>query len=604
MQTAGVNRWFFICSNTAEGGADAGSNLSVVAYTDAGSIVDTPISITRSAGGAINLARPVSCSSTLSASSLTATGLTSGRLPYVTTGGLLVDSANLLAFSDRISITRSADDYTGLIDANYTGANAVNTWLRSRRSGVTRWDLYGALGAEGGSDTGSDVCFQPFTDAGVGGAYCLYLMRSDGSIGMGVTPTAGAGRIQLFGGTTVANAVRFGETPIYRTSAGTLVQDYTANLNTTYTIKNTNASNGTSSRFIADNGTVTAGFMIRGTGDASTPNAAAIYVTGSNPIQLFTNSVERCRIIGTGEMGVGVTPTGGNGLLQLASGTTVANAVRFGETPIYRNAAGQIFQAYAQNGATYLSILNNDAGASATARFIVDNGTTTAGMQLDGTGRTEPGRLVIYTSGAAAQAFQINGAEKARFNVNGLLVGATASIGSEIARFAGGTISTPTATDVTVGGGSLNVGSGALTVGINATSGSAIVINAATGTNRLTTFQTAGSDRWKIGANGTAEGGANAGSPFIINAYTDAGVFIDITISITRAAGGAVAIARPLTVTGLITTGSAVLMASSVALTNGAAAAAGTLANAPAAGNPTKWIPINDNGTTRYIPAW
>jgi hypothetical protein len=40
------------------------------------------------------------------------------------------------------------------------------------------------------------------------------------------------------------------------------------------------------------------------------------------------------------------------------------------------------------------------------------------------------------------------------------------------------------------------------------------------------------------------------------------------------------------------------------AFDNGAGAAAGTLANAPAAGNPTKWIPIDDNGTTRYIPAW
>lgn len=37
---------------------------------------------------------------------------------------------------------------------------------------------------------------------------------------------------------------------------------------------------------------------------------------------------------------------------------------------------------------------------------------------------------------------------------------------------------------------------------------------------------------------------------------------------------------------------------------DGAAAAAGTLGNAPAAGNPTKWIPIDDNGTIRYIPAW
>lgn len=43
---------------------------------------------------------------------------------------------------------------------------------------------------------------------------------------------------------------------------------------------------------------------------------------------------------------------------------------------------------------------------------------------------------------------------------------------------------------------------------------------------------------------------------------------------------------------------------STVALTNGAAAQVGTITNAPAAGNPTKWIPINDNGTTRYIPCW
>jgi hypothetical protein len=41
-----------------------------------------------------------------------------------------------------------------------------------------------------------------------------------------------------------------------------------------------------------------------------------------------------------------------------------------------------------------------------------------------------------------------------------------------------------------------------------------------------------------------------------------------------------------------------------VAYTNNSAAAAGTLTNAPVAGNPTKWIPINDNGTIRNIPAW
>lgn len=59
-----------------------------------------------------------------------------------------------------------------------------------------------------------------------------------------------------------------------------------------------------------------------------------------------------------------------------------------------------------------------------------------------------------------------------------------------------------------------------------------------------------------------------------------------------------------LTLAGGLTTGSTTLHTTSVALTNGAAANTATLTNAPVAGNPTKWVPINDNGTTRYIPAW
>lgn len=53
-----------------------------------------------------------------------------------------------------------------------------------------------------------------------------------------------------------------------------------------------------------------------------------------------------------------------------------------------------------------------------------------------------------------------------------------------------------------------------------------------------------------------------------------------------------------------LTTSSTTLHTSSVALTDGAAAQVGTLTNAPTAGNPTKWIPIVDNGTTRFVPAW
>lgn len=60
-----------------------------------------------------------------------------------------------------------------------------------------------------------------------------------------------------------------------------------------------------------------------------------------------------------------------------------------------------------------------------------------------------------------------------------------------------------------------------------------------------------------------------------------------------------------VTIGGKVKVGSATaLVTSTVAMNNGAAAAAGTILNAPAAGNPTKWIPIDDNGTVRYVPAW
>jgi hypothetical protein len=54
----------------------------------------------------------------------------------------------------------------------------------------------------------------------------------------------------------------------------------------------------------------------------------------------------------------------------------------------------------------------------------------------------------------------------------------------------------------------------------------------------------------------------------------------------------------------LYTNSSAFMIRSKTAYNNGAGAGAGTLTNAPAAGNPTKWIPVDDNGTTRHIPAW
>ena len=60
-----------------------------------------------------------------------------------------------------------------------------------------------------------------------------------------------------------------------------------------------------------------------------------------------------------------------------------------------------------------------------------------------------------------------------------------------------------------------------------------------------------------------------------------------------------------LTLSGTLTTlGGATFHTTSSALTDGAGVGVGTLTTAPAGGDPTKWIGINDNGTIRYIPAW
>jgi len=69
-------------------------------------------------------------------------------------------------------------------------------------------------------------------------------------------------------------------------------------------------------------------------------------------------------------------------------------------------------------------------------------------------------------------------------------------------------------------------------------------------------------------------------------------------------AGGIYAAKKIITASTITALGGATFLTTSSALTDGAGAGAGTITNAPSAGNPTKWIGINDNGTTRYVPAW
>ena len=84
-----------------------------------------------------------------------------------------------------------------------------------------------------------------------------------------------------------------------------------------------------------------------------------------------------------------------------------------------------------------------------------------------------------------------------------------------------------------------------------------------------------------------------------------AGGIISIDTSVAGNGLGSLRAAN-ITLSGALTVpgAAAAALTSTATFTSGAGAQTGTLTNAPAAGNPTSWIKIVDNGVTRFIPAW
>ncbi|MCX4596102.1 right-handed parallel beta-helix repeat-containing protein [Streptomyces sp. NBC_01549] len=78
-----------------------------------------------------------------------------------------------------------------------------------------------------------------------------------------------------------------------------------------------------------------------------------------------------------------------------------------------------------------------------------------------------------------------------------------------------------------------------VTSGSNAGSGTieGARVNGASGSVRAFVWQTAGVKRWYMRANGTAEGGSNAGSDWELNSYDDSGNLLATPIRVTRSSG-------------------------------------------------------------------
>lgn len=175
-----------------ESGSNAGSNLVLTSYTDAGTAATEVITITRSTGA-------ISFSSTITATGATFSGLTSGKLIKATSGGQLADSI----VTESGSTITVGGSVTATTYKSTIGTSVSGTHHYELANGADRRFGIGLIAAESGSNVGSDFAIWRYDDSEAFSGTVLLASRSSGHVGIGVTPTLG----RLHVGTSVIDAI-------------------------------------------------------------------------------------------------------------------------------------------------------------------------------------------------------------------------------------------------------------------------------------------------------------------------------------------------------------------------------------------------------------
>jgi hypothetical protein len=397
----------------------------------------------------------------------------------------------------------------------------------------------------------------------------------------GTTPTSANGTLNVAAGKTVT----FPNTLTFPSAAGTNGQQLTLSNSTTgllewaasgssgLTVGTTTITSGTTTRVLYDNAGVVGEYAISGTG--------SVAMTG-DPV--FTNLITVPYMDCTTEIQFGASATGlsyiDDSSANIITVTVPAGAFGTDKTQTLQNATGTI------------ALTSDITGGTLAGSFLtlaVNGKSLTLGANLTTTGTDLPTFAFPSAATARTYTFPTTAATLARTDA-GQTFTATSGTPNTFAgsgntvRFDTGVVFTY---DVTVANAYANV---FLTPGgVSGTAAAPVFRIWAGGTG--TGMYGTGYENLSFTTASTRRGG-----------WSSTGAF-DLTG--TLAVTGATTLTGLLTANGGITVvGGAKLLTTNTALTDNAGANTATLDNSPITGNPTKWIAINDNGTTRYIPTW